>query len=58
MADEAEAIIKSACIEAASQNWAVTTLTEGDSRVPEKIADNIAQLAALIFSAWKKHEPK
>lgn len=58
MSNDADAIIKAACIEAAAQSWTMTTLTDGASKVPERIADSIAQFAAMIFAAWKKHEPK
>lgn len=58
MSIETDAIIKAACIEAAAQTWTATTLPDDRTRAPEQIADRIAQYAALIFQAWKKHEPQ
>jgi hypothetical protein len=57
MPDETAAI-KAACIQAAAQAWTCTTLPDECSRDPDQVADRIALLAAQLFRAWKKHEPK
>jgi hypothetical protein len=57
MPNDPDAIIKAACLQSAALTWTTTTLPDECSRQPEQVADRIAQFAAHIFKAWRKHEP-